>query len=340
MTKKGTGRGVVDDRYKGWKDLCADIDSGGVRSTDGGLGWSAPEVWLDGGEGDKNGIGDPCIVQDDKGRVWIQGLAAHFGGGPALKASKAGFAPNVTGQWEMTYSDNDGKSWAKNNLNFTEQVKQEAWTLHLAGPGSGITMKDGTIIIPAQFWQNGAKPRSQSTICYSKDKGKSWKMGQGVGRDTSECQVVQLKDGSLMLNCRDEGASRKRAVYITKDMGETWEEHPTHLKDLPEPTCQASIIRFRSKKHGDLLLFANPNSGNRGRRDRITIRVSKDEGMSWSKGYEIERRVGGGYTSMAQIDEDTVGILYESCYGRALKEPRYDGISFQRIPLATILQAE
>ena len=43
---------------------------------------------------------------------------------------------------------------------------------------------------------------------------------------------------------------------------------------------------------------------------------------------------------MAQVEEDTIGILYDSCSGRALEEPRYDGISFQRIPLETILQAK
>ena len=220
-TKKGTLLAVFDARYAHGGDLCADIYVAVSRSTDGGLTWSKPAVNLDGGPGGQNGIGDPCILQAAKGRIWVQGLAAHFGGGASLNASKAGFEPHETGQWEMTYSDDDGKSWAKKNVNPTKQIKKKEWTCILAGPGNGVTMKDGTIVFPAQIWQNGSTPRSQSTICYSKDNGKNWAYGAGVGVSSSECQVVELTDGSLMLNCRDEGASGRRVVSVTKDLGAT-----------------------------------------------------------------------------------------------------------------------
>ena len=65
--------------------------------------------------------------------------------------------------------------------------------------------------------------------------------------------MVEVEPGVLMLNMRD---NRKtgRAVYITKDLGRTWEPHPSDGQ-LTEPVCMASLI-----KAGHLLLFSNPNA--------------------------------------------------------------------------------
>jgi hypothetical protein len=43
----------------------------------------------------------------------------------------------------MVYSDNDGKTWCKEYMNVTKQVKKDEWTCILAGPGNGICTKKG-----------------------------------------------------------------------------------------------------------------------------------------------------------------------------------------------------
>lgn len=333
-TDKGTLVGCFDARYLNEVDLCGDIDVAVVRSTDGGQTWSKPSVAMDSGPGTDNGCGDPCILQDTKtGRIWLQALACHFDGGMALRKSKPGLKPEETGQWEMVYSDNDGKSWSKKPKNVTEDVKQPEWTLYFAGPGNGITLKDGTLVFPSQFW---VEMNPQSTICYSKDNGKTWKTGgSGVPHPTSECQIVELNDGSIMINCRNEARSGKRAVYVTKDLGDTWEPHETNLKALQEPTCQASIIRAKTAE-GDLLLFSNPKSGGR---NRMTIRYSKDEGKTWSDGYQYDVRASLGYSCLAMVDENTVGVIYETSH-RQLGEDGLRGMSFLSFPLESILTGE
>ena len=50
----------------------------------------------------------------------------------------------------MVYSDNDGKTWCKEYVNVTEQVKQEEWTCILSGSGNGICTRKGVIVFPAQ----------------------------------------------------------------------------------------------------------------------------------------------------------------------------------------------
>ena len=102
QTKKGTLLGVFDARYDNEVDLCRDIDVAVVRSTDGGQTWTLPEVNMDSGPGMANGCGDPCILQDKKGRIWMQALACHFApGARAINASGTGTDPSRTGQWEM-----------------------------------------------------------------------------------------------------------------------------------------------------------------------------------------------------------------------------------------------
>ena len=334
-TQANTLIACFDARYHHEGDLCADIDVATVRSTDGGQTWSLPEVSMDAGPGHNNGCGDPCIVQDNSGRIWLQSLVCHFSGGASLNVSQTGWDKDKTGQWGMVYSDDDGKTWCKDYVNPTRQIKKEEWNTILAGPGNGIVTSKGVIVFPAQIWQNNANPRSMSTICYSTDGGKNWAYGNGVPHRTSECQVVELQDGSIMINCRNETWAGKRVVYITRDLGKTWEAHETNCKDLVEPTCQASIIAVDSPKYGKLLLFSNPKVYPR---SFMTIRASRDDGKTWNEGVLYDTRRCMGYSCLAMVDDDHVGVVYETCHNNGKNGNR--GIGFTIIPLADIVNAK
>ena len=60
-----------------------------------------------------------------------------------------------------------------------------------------------------------------------------------------------------------------------------------------------------------LVLFANPNT-TKGRH-HMTIKLSKDDGMSWPEKYWLllDEGRGRGYPSMTQADKNHIGILYE-----------------------------
>lgn len=336
-TKNGTLVGSFDARYNGWVDLCADIDVATVRSTDGGQTWSKPSVSLDIGAGADNGCGDACIVQDKKGRIWLQALGCHFGGGRCNKISKSGFDPKTTGQWYMTYSDDDGKTWSRDLVNATKQLKKEEWAYILAGPGRGITLKDGTIVFPAQFRQDEPKRFGSSMLCYSKDDGKTWQASGASFPNSSEAQIVELADGSIMINCRAGKSTDARSVFVTKDLGKTWSRHSSDGKALSEPSCQASIIATKHKRYGRLLLFSNPV--NTQIRTQLSIRYSKDEGETWQAGLEYDSREGGGYSCLTMIDDDHVGLFYETSKGHGQGQ-RYLGIGFLRIPLKEIMESK
>ncbi len=311
-TNCGTLIAVYDVRYRSKNDLPGDIDIGMSRSTDKGKTWSPMHIIIDMGNNPEflyDGVGDPCILVDRvTGTIWVAALWAH--GNRGWRYSKQGITPKETGQLILVRSDDDGKTWSK-PINITQQLKKPDWYLMFDCPGKGITMSDGTIVFPAQYLDESKIP--YSTIIYSKNHGKTWHIGTGAKPNTTEAQVVELSDGVLMLNMRDNRGGA-RSVCITKDMGKTWIEHRSSRKSLPEPICMASLIKVDVLSNGTkkrLLLFSNPNSTMR--RENLTIKVSEDDGNTWPERYYtvVDSRLGFGYSCMTVIDSETIGILYE-----------------------------
>lgn len=313
-TPKGTLIAVYDIRWKNSGDLQGDIDVGVSRSLDNGQTWLPMQKAIDMGEWGglsetENGIGDPAILVDEQtGRIWVAALWLHGKKGKAAWwASQPGMTPQETGQFILAYSDDEGATWSK-PINITQQVKKPEWFLCFNGPGMGIMKKDGTLVFPAQFKDKDQVPHS--TIIYSKDRGKTWHIGTGAKSKTTESQVVELADGSLMLNMRDDRGG-SRSVAVTRDLGQTWEEHVSSRSALPESVCQASIIRVTLKDGRQALAFFNPAT-TRGRH-HMTLKLSFDEGKTWPEKYHTLLYEPGtyGYSCLTQIDPATLGVLYE-----------------------------
>lgn len=317
-TNKGTLLGVYDVRYNSSVDLQEHIDIGLSRSTDGGQGWEKMRLPMAFGEygglpSAQNGVGDPAILVDEQsGTIWVIAIWSWgMGNGRNWFNSEAGNSPATTSQLVLARSDDDGKSWSE-PINITEDVKDPSWRLLLQGPGRGITTTDGTLIFPIQY--KDAEDMPHAGIMYSKDRGESWKITNPARSNTTESQVAELSDGSLMLNMRDNRGG-SRAVLTTKDLGESWSDHPSTRSALIEPVCMASLISVKAEDNilgRDILIFSNPNRDNS--RSHMTIKVSLDQGMRWSSEHQVmlDEGNGWGYSCLTMVDRETVGILYES----------------------------
>lgn len=319
----GTLLAVYDLRYNSRRDLQEDIDIGLSRSTDNGQTWEEPRAIMDMGEfGGKpqrqNGCSDPNILVDrTTGEILVSAVWTH--GKPNThqwvgRGSEPGFGIHQSSQFMVVKSADDGLTWTAPR-NLTRSLKNKKWWLFAPAPGNGITLKDGALVMPTQGRDESGHPFSN--IMSSRDHGKTWKVSPPARRNTTECSVAELSDGSLMLNMRDnrnrvdKSKNNGRAVSVTADLGENWTTHKSDHKSLPEPVCMASLISHRRADGQHMLVFANPNS--KYHRRNMTLQFSFDDGKTWP----VENQVlldesGGAYSSLVVIDDETVGILYES----------------------------
>ena len=321
VTNKGTLLAVYDMRYNSRRDLQGHMDIGLSRSTDGGKTWKSPRPIIDlkeygGLPQDQNGCSDPNILVDKAtGEIIVSALWTH--GKPGThqwrgNGSEPGLEIGKTTQFMMVSSKDDGKTWSKPK-NWTARLKNPEWYLFAPAPGNGITMKDGTLVIPTQGRDKSGIPFSN--LMWSKDHGKSWTVGKAARANTTECAVAELSDGSLMLNIRDnrnrkdKSETNGRAVSITKDLGKTWTKHSSDHGALPEPVCMASLISHKLEDGRIVLFFSNPNDKHR--RQKMTVQMSLDDGKTWTRNILLDEK-GGAYSSLVMVDCQTLGILYES----------------------------
>lgn len=276
------------------------------RSLDEGKTWLPMQLVHEEGGDAEITVGNPCPVIDPQtGKIWLS-------------------MNRKNGRVLLTSSSDDGETWSPVR-DITRDVSPAGWGWYAMGPGVGIAVEHGPyrgrLILPANHRETTDRSGpSASHIIYSDDHGETWKLGGTVGLHTNECQLVETvaAGGSeLLINMRNHwGRSGKRPelagrrlVSRSRDGGQTWSK-PTRDESLVEPTCQASFIRYAwpIESQKSMLLFANPNSTSK--RERMTVRLSYDEGQTWP----IEKLIDAGpagYSCLTRLKNSRIGLIYE-----------------------------
>jgi sialidase-1 len=319
-TPKGTLLAFAEGRQASAADS-GNIDLVLRRSDDGGTSWSPVRVLADNGA---NSASNPCPVIDRAtGTIWL--LSTRNLGTDRESDIIAGKSQATPTVWVMTSRD-EGLTWSAPD-EITTSVKALGWTWYATGPGIGIQTRSGRLVIPGNHAESpGGIHRSH--LFFSDDRGRSWTLGGSADPGTNESQVVELADGRLMLNMRNHPPkpANFRMVATSSDGGRTLSR--AHADDtLIEPPAQASILRYSTADRQDRnrLLFSNPASS---RRERMTVRVSYDEGVTWP----IARVLHAGpsaYSTLAVLPDRSIGVLFE----RGDTSP-YEKITFARFTLA------
>jgi len=355
-----TGSGVLLAFCGGRVENCKDDGDHDVvlrRSLDGGRTWGPIQVIANDRE---NRCDIPVPVVLPSGRVLLLWVWNAYVRREEDRGKR---------QVMVCHSDDDGLTWSAAR-DITHQVRLPGWkSWYGIGPGHGFTKQlapaAGRVIVPARHSEPGLG--SQSHLIISDDGGISWRVGaQAMGPNTSsEATACELGNGGVMINSR--GNLGYRLITLSPDGGISASQ--TYVDQALIETangCQGSLLTYsiNTVTRSSILLFSNPVHPQE--RTNGRIRVSRDNGRTWSVGYPYQHGPESftGYSDLARFSNGDVAILFESGQsyrkgqfadairwelpatsgngkvttkkGREKREGRtdnrHDGISFRRIP--------
>ena len=283
---------AIDERVPSCGDLkwSKDINIVLRRSADNGKSWSEIETVVNFPYG--KSASDPSMIVDNITKEIF--LFYNF---MDLEKEKDVYYLHV-----VKSSDN-GKTWTK-PIDITSQITKPEWhnDFKFITSGRGIQTSAGKLLHCMVNLNSGMH------LFGSDDHGKTWHFIDVPISPANESKVVELADGSWMVNARTNG-KKMRYVHVSSDEGKTWISKPEPF--LIDPGCNASIIRYTSVKDGfkkNRLLFSNAKM-EKGRKN-MTVRISYDEGKTWSEGKTIYTG-GSAYSSMTILKNGDIGLFFE-----------------------------
>ena len=325
VTQRGTLLAFCEGRKNASGDT-GEIDMLLKRSTNGGQDWSQQQVlWHD----QTNTCGNPCSVVDRQtGVIW---LFLNWNRGEDEEDQIIARTSKDPRRIYLSRSEDDGQTWSP-PAEITSAIKPADWNWYATGPGNGIQLRhgphQGRLVIPCYHTKTSTKGVYYSHVIFSDDHGASWRRGGCSPESGDESAAVELADGRLMLNMRNSGDPRYRQVCFSSNGGETWaDQRSDHT--LVDPNCQGSLVRYGQAGDGgkSVLLFSNPADHERDHRDKMTVRLSYDEGRTWPVA-RLLRAGPSAYSSLAALPDSAFACLYEA----GEKNP-YEKILFARLTL-------
>ncbi|RLD90379.1 MAG: exo-alpha-sialidase [Bacteroidetes bacterium] len=283
---------AIDERVPSCNDLrgSGDINIVIRRSQDHGKSWSEIEKIVDLPEG--KSASDPSMIVDQVTSEIF--LFYNF-----MDLEKE---PGIYYLHVIKSSDH-GKSWSEAE-DITSQIAKSQWhkDFKFITSGRGIQTRSGKLLHCMVNLDHGLH------LFGSDDHGKSWHLIDTALKPGNESKVVELEDGRWMVNCRANGRGI-RYVHVSSDQGISWDSRPE--PELIDPGCNGSIIRYTSTIDGyqlSRLLFSNAKM--KKGRENMTVRISYDEGLSWTEGKTIYPG-GSAYSSLTVLENGDIGLFFE-----------------------------
>ena len=283
---------AIDERVPSCGDLKLSKDINIVlrRSTDHGKSWTPIERIVDYPWGES--ASDPSLLLDAQ-----TGELFMFFNYMNLETEKDIY------YLKYVSSKDHGRTWSE-PVDITDQISKPEWKtdFKFITSGRGIQTASGELVHTLVNLEHGLH------LFKSSDHGKSWSLIDSPIVPADESKLMELDNGQWMVNSRV-NTKGYRYVHTSDDKGQTWNSRPE--PQLVDPSCNASIIRYSSISQGDdrnVLLFSNANSAES--RENLTVRISYDEGQTWSAGKTIYAG-GAAYSSMTVLANGDIGLFFE-----------------------------
>jgi sialidase-1 len=324
VTPKGTVLAYSEARRNSSSDW-GEIEIHLRRSTDGGKTWEAgkhiahhgtrmegnPHKKKDGGEKEQT-VNNPVAIVD------------RYTG-----AIEFLYCINYARCYAMRSTD-DGLTWSTPvdvTATFEPFRKHYDWKVIATGPGHGIQLKSGRLVVPIwlAYGKEGDHAPSAAATIYSDDHGKTWIAGdlavpnEGEFGNPNETMLAELSDGRVMLVTRSVSKPNRKIITLSPNGAKGWSK-PTFHDQLWEPICMASITAHPSQP--GTLIYSNPHTlklnadgketlAGRGKRENLSIKLSRDDGKTWPVSKTLDAGP-SAYSDLAVLTDGTVLCLWET----------------------------
>jgi len=210
---------------------------------------------------------------------------------------------------------------------FEPFARHVPWRVLATGPGHGIQLRGGRIVVPV--WLGHGAPGdhhpSVAATIVSDDGGLTWRAGDlavpgGDGRgDPNESIAAERSDGSVLLLSRNVSAPNRKLITVGPDGATGWGV-PTFQADVPEPVCMAGLVAHPTRP--GMMVMSCPDSlprddagaeipAGRAKRRNLALRVSLDDGRTWPHVRVLEPGP-SAYSDLAVLPDGTLVCLYEA----------------------------
>lgn len=225
--------------------------------------------------------------------------------------------------WLLTSTDG-GETWSVPTI-LNPQIRTGADQFYGVGPGAGLCLEDGTIMLPAYTFTSGIANSNQiASFIYSSDGGKTWSRSDdatGSGHWSSESCLVQIDETTVRHFYRD-GYS---TLYYTDHTwnGEAWVAgDPVDTGVHKTYNNQLSAIKYSQQVDGKDVILVSTAAGNANSRTNgkiYTFVVNEDKTMELINTYEVTASgVAYGYSSLTETADGSVALLYEGASSRSV----------------------
>ncbi|XP_073680520.1 sialidase-2-like [Garra rufa] len=210
-------------------------------------------------------------------------------------------------------SQDTGKTW-NSTIDLTAEVigeKEKNWATFAVGPGHGVQMESGRLIIPAcafYFDSTIVDPTSHAFTFYREETHNTWHVGEFIEDQSNECQMAEIIDdkGKSKLYCNARSKSGHRVEALSESNGDAFAK-PSSAHKLTETGqgCQGSVLSFTPERATEKtwLLYCHPTNPSKRASLGVYLNKSPWDFSKWEDRKLIIYDGPSGYSDLAHCGD-------------------------------------